>query len=383
MPRTRKAMRLDTHRGTRFSVPENSAQQRTKRAQTCIGAARRESATPQTEERSATWQERLGARTLLASAFHALAGRQSTHEQRKKTRASIENENQKEPHLRLPSQKCGVRGLNAEEAGVVYWARREGGRITGTRFRKEEERGRDEEERKEGMGHRGRERWNEACTVPQQIEQKTHHPPNPHYQKIHNSITPAPQNLAALPAFLIPHLLASIGKSLWLSWSRKKENKTTLLREATSLRYSCGRRHQLGTHHRCGEPFRGRRGVREEEERNEGVCPLLEVREGGVGAGGGGGSASGGKERGEEEHRQRRGGAQRSHMLTSSTLGIKDLGPRKRDGLGHAGEERAMAGGWMDQLQLQLLSTITQHRLGGAWSTPATSLQDTPVRFGC
>jgi hypothetical protein len=39
--------------------------------------------------------------------------------------------------------------------------------------------------------------------------------------------------------------------------------------------------------------------------------------------------------------------AQRSQMLASSTLGIEDLGPRTKDGLGQAGEEKAMAvEGW-------------------------------------
>ncbi|KAJ7923146.1 hypothetical protein B0H13DRAFT_2405378 [Mycena leptocephala] len=37
--------------------------------------------------------------------------------------------------------------------------------------------------------------------------------------------------------------------------------------------------------------------------------------------------------------------AQRSQMLTFSTLGIEDLGPWMKDGLGHAGEDRAMAEG--------------------------------------
>jgi hypothetical protein len=31
--------------------------------------------------------------------------------------------------------------------------------------------------------------------------------------------------------------------------------------------------------------------------------------------------------------------AQRSHTITSSTLGIEDLGPRTKEGLGQAGEE--------------------------------------------
>jgi hypothetical protein len=43
--------------------------------------------------------------------------------------------------------------------------------------------------------------------------------------------------------------------------------------------------------------------------------------------------------------------AQRSQILTSSTLGIKDLGPRTKDGLGQAGEERVMAGGRMGELE--------------------------------
>jgi hypothetical protein len=36
-------------------------------------------------------------------------------------------------------------------------------------------------------------------------------------------------------------------------------------------------------------------------------------------------------------------------MLTSSTLAIEDLGPRTKDGLGQAGEDRAMAGGKMGE----------------------------------
>jgi hypothetical protein len=49
--------------------------------------------------------------------------------------------------------------------------------------------------------------------------------------------------------------------------------------------------------------------------------------------------------------------AQRSQMLTSSTFGIEDLGPRTKEGLGLAGEERAMAGGRMGKLELLSVSS--------------------------
>ncbi|KAJ7923153.1 hypothetical protein B0H13DRAFT_1865257 [Mycena leptocephala] len=92
------------------------------------------------------------------------------------------------------------------------------------------------------------------------------------------------------------------------------------------------------------------RGVREEEERvkrfptgwrgrgrygrrsREGVCWECE-------------------ERGEEEDTQGRDGVD-SQIPTSSTFDIEDLGPRTKDGLGQAGEDRAMAGGGMGELEL-------------------------------
>jgi hypothetical protein len=46
--------------------------------------------------------------------------------------------------------------------------------------------------------------------------------------------------------------------------------------------------------------------------------------------------------------------AQWSQILTSSTLGIEDLGPWTNDGLGQAGEERVMAGGRMGEWELLL-----------------------------
>jgi hypothetical protein len=39
---------------------------------------------------------------------------------------------------------------------------------------------------------------------------------------------PCSLNLATFPVSRIPHLRASIGKRVWLSTTRKKENKTTL-----------------------------------------------------------------------------------------------------------------------------------------------------------
>ncbi|KAJ7847776.1 hypothetical protein B0H13DRAFT_2285528 [Mycena leptocephala] len=49
--------------------------------------------------------------------------------------------------------------------------------------------------------------------------------------------------------------------------------------------------------------------------------------------------------------------AQRSQMLMSSTLGIEDLGPQTKDGLGQAGEKRAKAGGRMGDLELLSVSS--------------------------
>jgi hypothetical protein len=44
-------------------------------------------------------------------------------------------------------------------------------------------------------------------------------------------------------------------------------------------------------------------------------------------------------------------------MLMSSTFGIEDLGPPRKDGLGQVGEDRAMAVGRMGELELLSVSS--------------------------
>jgi hypothetical protein len=66
-----------------------------------------------------------------------------------------------------------------------------------------------------------------------------------------------------------------------------------------------------------------------------------------------------GEERGRRSTRSAEAGltGQRSPTLTSSTLGIEDLGLRTKDSLRQAGEERAMAGRRMGELELLSVSS--------------------------
>ncbi|KAJ7831354.1 hypothetical protein B0H13DRAFT_1915491 [Mycena leptocephala] len=83
-----------------------------------------------------------------------------------------------------------------------------------------------------------------------------------------------------------------------------------------------------------------KRGVREEEG-GEGVVDALEREREVLAQEGEEEVCWEGKEWGEEEHAQGSGGVEGP---AEPTLGIKDLGPRTKEGLGQAGEERAMAG---------------------------------------
>jgi hypothetical protein len=156
----------------------------------------------------------------------------------------------------------------------------------------------------------------------------------------------------------MPHFLARAGNSVWLSSSPKKESKTTLyVSSVTSLgllRYSCvvgtssGR--TTGAERRSGAAVgweRGKNGVKGLSTAcgERGRYGRRSGRRKGVGSA-----------RSRERSRAEAGStAQRSQMLRYSTLGIKDLGPRTKEGLDQAGE--AMAGGRIGELELLSVSS--------------------------
>ncbi|KAJ7852129.1 hypothetical protein B0H13DRAFT_1904777 [Mycena leptocephala] len=122
--------------------------------------------------------------------------------------------------------------------------------------------------------------------------------------------------------------------------TRKEEGKGWKRSSGTAYGSTClevqlCRRDELGTHNSCRQALRGR-GKREGEVRaQEGV---EEVR-------------WEGEERGRRSTRSAEAGltGQRSHMLTSSTLGIEDLGLRTKDSLGQQGRRgRWRVEGWVN-----------------------------------
>jgi hypothetical protein len=64
------------------------------------------------------------------------------------------------------------------------------------------------------------------------------------------------------------------------------------------------------------------------------------------------------KERGEEQHAKGRGGVDGPAQPDTHILHLRHrgLGPRTKEGLGQAGEERAKAGGRMGELELLSVS---------------------------
>ncbi|KAJ7821837.1 hypothetical protein B0H13DRAFT_1920497 [Mycena leptocephala] len=238
--------------------------------------------------------------------------------------------------------KFGVRG-EEEARGQDS----KGERIMGARFRKEEEGGRDEEERKERMGYGGREGWNEAYAARQQIEQKTHHPPNPHHHKINHRIPllPKPRRLARLPYPLPPRQ----GREQHMTQDdlQEREQDDAIAWGAPPLLTSAPGQAWGGRGGRTGEGvahFLQRERGRYAKEREEEVCWETE-------------------ERGEEEYAQSRGRANGpaepdAHILDS---GHRTLGPMDKGGFRACWRWRAMVGRRMPvgELELQLLSVLS------------------------
>ncbi|KAJ7907153.1 hypothetical protein B0H13DRAFT_1879866 [Mycena leptocephala] len=194
--------------------------------------------------------------------------------------------------------------------------------------RREEDEGGEEGGRREGnkRGKEGNERKGGGDGRP--AARAAHHMPHAHELQARTTEKDSPPpkppppkstpNLATFPAFRIPHLRASIGNSMW-----------------------------------------GRAWVGEEDERGEGVDRDERLERGRYGKRSGSRKCVGNaRSRGRTNRRRAEAGstAQRSHTLTSSTLGIEDLDPRTKEGLGQVGEERAKAGGRMGELELLSVS---------------------------
>ncbi|KAJ7789101.1 hypothetical protein B0H13DRAFT_1936492, partial [Mycena leptocephala] len=126
-----------------------------------------------------------------------------------------------------------------------------------------EGRGRKEWEGREGGGNEVHATRCITCgAATDRNEASTHYPPNPHHREIHHRIP-----LLSKPRHL-PHL--PYPTSVLASGQREVSR---------AFQVELHRLYELGAHHGCGEALRGRRGVREEEERDEWGCPLREERE--------------------------------------------------------------------------------------------------------
>ncbi|KAJ7907139.1 hypothetical protein B0H13DRAFT_1879849 [Mycena leptocephala] len=325
----------------RLSVPENSDQRSafvvgsrigsgsgntlgTKRARTCIGTAWRESGNEA--------NPRLGREELCANIEHHRCTIQTSSPAlpRKNEAADKDGRPKSEDstHQYLSSQKCGVRGLSE---GRGWWWKvskinkvgaqeeskgRRGGRdgkreSKGTGSMEEGETGGTRKDGREGGTRKEGERNGGGTKEEEEMRAKEEGMDGLRLTAIAYTGSP---NRATFPAFHIPPPRQHRGQCMAQHESKEREqdNAVDERREGPWAL----------------EVERGREVWAEEREENM-------RRES--------------EEQAEEEHAQGRGGvdAQRSQMLTSSTLDINDLGPRTKDGLGQAGEERAMAGGRM------------------------------------